>query len=84
MSKSNGAWNGGAGNVVMINHSDLGPNVRSIYAHLQRTNVSVGQTVAKGDVIGFLGSTGRSTGPHLHIEFCGTQNPLIANPRLGL
>ena len=38
------------------------------YGHLSRLNVAEGQTVHKGDVIGFVGSTGRSTGPHLHYE----------------
>jgi murein DD-endopeptidase MepM/ murein hydrolase activator NlpD len=39
-----------------------------LYGHLTKVNVEPGQTVKAGDVVGFLGSTGRSTGPHLHYE----------------
>ena len=81
MSKNSG-YNGGAGRVVIISHSDIG--ARSIYAHLQEAIAPLGATVNKGDLIGYLGSTGNSTGPHLHVEVCGASNPLIANPRLGL
>lgn len=53
------------GNVVIMYH---GGGMSSMYAHLSRFNTSVGSAVAVGDVIGFVGSTGWSTGPHLHFE----------------
>jgi len=57
--------NGGYGNRVEINH---GNGYVTLYAHLSKVSVVVGQTVNRGDVIGLEGSTGRSTGPHLHFE----------------
>ncbi|HZH34194.1 MAG TPA: M23 family metallopeptidase [Pyrinomonadaceae bacterium] len=59
-------WAGGYGNVVIIEHD--GSDVITRYAHLSRCDVAVGQTVNKGSQIGLVGSTGRSTGPHLHYE----------------
>lgn len=53
------------GNYVNIRHGD---RVVSRYAHMQRSTVKEGQVLHRGDVIGFVGSTGRSTGPHLHYE----------------
>lgn len=67
---------GGAGNYVSINHLD---GFSSIYMHMTRYIVSVGQTVSQGQLIGYVGSTGLSTGPHLHfgISYAGTYvNPL--------
>ena len=55
----------GLGNHIIINH---GFGYQSIYAHLDRANVRVGQKIARGDVIGFVGSTGLSIAPHLHYE----------------
>lgn len=67
-----GGWNGGYGTYVVILH----PNgTQTLYSHLQRTNVEAGAAVARGEVIGFLGNTGRSTGPHLHFEIRGAKNP---------
>lgn len=54
----------GYGNVVMIDHG----NMVTVYAHNSANNVSVGQKVNRGDVVSFIGSTGMSTGPHLHFE----------------
>ena len=54
---------GGYGNCVMINH---GNGVTTLYGHQSRIAVSKGQRVNQGDVIGYVGSTGHSTGPHLH------------------
>jgi murein DD-endopeptidase MepM/ murein hydrolase activator NlpD len=57
---------GGYGNMVIVNH---GGNHSTVYAHLSRIQVKKGQTVQKGQVVGAVGSTGWSTGPHLHFEF---------------
>ncbi|MGM9949039.1 MAG: M23 family metallopeptidase, partial [Lysinibacillus sp.] len=56
------------GNAVMITHSIDGQIYTSLYAHLSSFNVSVGTRVSKGTKIANMGSTGRSTGPHLHLE----------------
>lgn len=59
---------GGYGNVIYIDH---GAGLQSRYAHLDRfaETAAVGKTVRAGDLIGYVGTTGRSTGPHLHFEF---------------
>jgi murein DD-endopeptidase MepM/ murein hydrolase activator NlpD len=58
-------WVGGYGNMVEIDH---GAGLTSRYAHLSSVAVNVGDSVAKGATVGRVGSTGRSTGPHLHYE----------------
>ncbi|GEM_PF-4691154 len=59
-------WNrGGYGNQVILTHTD---GKRTRYAHLSRISVKVAEGVRQGEVIGLVGSTGRSTGPHLHFE----------------
>jgi len=58
-------WSGSYGNEVVIQHSD---GMYSQYAHLSSLGVSAGQTVTGGQQIGLSGSTGNSTGPHLHFE----------------
>jgi hypothetical protein len=59
-------WNDwGYGNVVVIDHDG---GWQTLYAHLNALNVGCGQSVYQGDVIGYFGSTGRSSGPHLHFE----------------
>ncbi len=70
LTTSNGtvAWagaHGPYGNLVEILH-DNGVSTR--YGHMKSVNVSLGQKISRGDVIGWMGSTGRSTGPHLHYE----------------
>ncbi|GEK33642.1 murein hydrolase activator EnvC family protein [Kurthia sibirica] len=56
------------GNVVMITHNIKGKTYTSLYAHMSRVGSSAGQSVKQGQVIGYMGSTGRSTGPHVHFE----------------
>lgn len=58
-------WSGGYGNHVRVDH---GNGLVTLYAHLSRLDVKVGQSVAKGGVLGMMGTTGRSTGTHLHFE----------------
>lgn len=69
-------WGGGYGNVVQIRHSN---GLVTRYAHLSRIGVKQGQTVAQGARIGAVGSTGLSTGPHLHYEVWVNGKPV--NPR---
>nr|WP_245402339.1 peptidoglycan DD-metalloendopeptidase family protein [Psychrobacillus psychrodurans] len=56
------------GNVIMVTHSIDGQIFTSLYAHLSSIKVSKGQVVSKGQIIGGIGTTGNSTGPHLHFE----------------
>jgi len=65
---------GGFGNVIYIDHPALG--LLTIYAHLQSVEVSRGAQVTRGQRIGTMGSTGRSTGPHLHLEVRRDNMPL--------
>jgi murein DD-endopeptidase MepM/ murein hydrolase activator NlpD len=58
-------WLGGYGNLTVIDH---GGGLATAYGHQSRIAVSVGQQVARGEIIGYVGSTGHSTGPHLHFE----------------
>jgi len=58
-------YSGGYGNLIVIDH---GNGLATAYAHQSRLAASVGQDVSQGDVIGYVGSTGFSTGPHLHFE----------------
>lgn len=62
---ANYGWNGGYGNYIIINH---GNGITTRYAHASKLYVSAGQTVSKGQVIAAVGTTGNSTGPHLHFE----------------
>jgi len=67
-----GGWNGGYGNYIVIDH----PNgTQTLYAHNSKNSVGQGQTVVSGQIIGYVGSTGRSTGNHLHFEVRGAKNP---------
>lgn len=65
-------YNGGYGNMVIID--DGIANV--LYAHMSELSVNAGQIVNQGEEIGKVGSTGRSTGPHLHIEYRGKKGPM--------
>ena len=58
-------WLGGYGNLVVIDH---GNGLATAYGHQSSLAVGTGQTVSQGQVIGYVGSTGHSTGPHLHFE----------------
>ena len=62
---ANYGWNGGYGNYIIINH---GNGITTRYAHASKLYVTAGQTVTKGQVIAAVGTTGNSTGPHLHFE----------------
>ncbi len=71
ISKGSG-WNGGYGNYIVVRHSN---GTQTLYAHLSSNAVGVGAFVGAGEVIGYMGSTGRSTGSHLHFEVRGARNP---------
>lgn len=71
VSKS-GGWNGGYGNYVVVRH---GNGTQTLYAHNSSNAVSVGEWVAQGQTIAYMGSTGRSTGVHVHFEVRGASNP---------
>lgn len=69
-------WNGAFGNLIILAH----PNgTQTFYAHQSKFAVSQGDTVEQGQVIGYVGNTGRSTGPHLHFEVRGAKNPGFDN-----
>ncbi len=69
-------YKGGYGNMIEIDH---GNGLTSRYGHLSKIDAEVGEVVTRGQLIGFIGSTGRSTGPHLHYELRLNDRPI--NPR---
>jgi len=66
-------WNGGFGKVIKITHNG---GIETVYAHNSKILVEAGQNVQGGQQIALMGTTGRSTGCHLHFEVHGAQNPL--------
>ncbi|MFA7000212.1 MAG: M23 family metallopeptidase [Candidatus Paceibacterota bacterium] len=72
-------YNGGYGKYVVVNFNDGG---QAIFGHMNKVTAFVGETVQKGDVIGYVGSTGRSTGNHVHIGYRGGKpNPYRNLPK---
>ncbi len=71
VSKSSG-WNGGYGQYIVIKHKN---GAQTLYAHLSSNGVGVGAYVGQSEVIGAMGNTGKSTGPHVHFEVRGASNP---------
>jgi murein DD-endopeptidase MepM/ murein hydrolase activator NlpD len=67
-----GGYNGGYGSYVVIRHDN---GSQTLYAHMSSVSVGIGQTVGKGETIGGVGNSGRSTGAHLHFEIRGAKNP---------
>lgn len=71
ITKSSG-WNGGYGKYIVLTHAN---GTQTLYAHLSSVNVTPGELVRQGDTIGLIGSTGNSTGCHIHFEVRGAKNP---------
>ncbi len=69
-------WKGGYGQMIEVDH---GNGLKTRYGHLSKIEVTVGETLSRGQMIAFVGSTGRSTGPHLHYELRLNDKPI--NPR---
>jgi len=68
-----GGWNGGYGSYVVISHSN---GSQTLYAHMSKVSTYDGDHVQKGEVIGYVGATGKATGPHVHFEIRnGIKNP---------
>lgn len=72
-----GGWNGGYGSYVVIAH---GNGTQTLYGHMSRVAAHTGDDVVSGQTIGYVGSTGESTGPHLHFEVRGAKNPFAFCP----
>lgn len=72
-----GYQDGGAGNYIWINHGD---DYRTIYMHMTRYIVSMGQHVEAGEVVGYVGTTGRSTGYHLHFGIYNATLKIYVDP----
>ncbi len=68
----NSGWNGGFGNYVVIAHSN---GTQTLYGHMASVTVGAGQFVGQGEKIGYVGSSGNSSGPHVHFEIRGAKNP---------
>ncbi len=70
--------NGGFGNFIVVSHDN---GVQTLYAHLSKISVSVGESVNQGETIGLVGNTGRSSGAHLHFETHGLKNPFTKDKK---
>ena len=70
--------NGGYGNCVIVNH---GNGYTTVYGHMDSIAVSAGQSVSMGQVLGYVGSTGNSTGPHLHFEIRSSATAYPIDPQ---
>lgn len=68
----NYGWNGGYGEYAVISHAN---KTQTLYAHMSNNITYAGMKVVKGQIIGYVGSTGKSTGAHLHFEVRGAKNP---------
>lgn len=65
-------YNGGYGTYIVISHSN---GTQTLYAHMSRISVTIGDKVTQGQIIGAVGMTGKTTGPHVHFEVRGARNP---------
>lgn len=72
IARKGGGWNGGYGNYVVITHSN---GSQTLYSHMRSAIVNFGQVVSQGQLIGYVGATGKATGTHLHFEVRGAANP---------
>ncbi|MES2225511.1 MAG: LysM peptidoglycan-binding domain-containing M23 family metallopeptidase [Patescibacteria group bacterium] len=72
ISKADGGWNGGYGSYVVVSHAN---GTQTLYAHMSKDIATVGETVSKGELLGYVGETGEATGNHLHFEVRGAKNP---------
>ena len=70
---SSAGWHGGYGNQVRITHAN---GIQTTYGHMSRIAARAGEAVRRGQVIGYVGSTGLSTGPHLHYEVYKNGRPV--------
>lgn len=63
---------GGYGNMAIVQHSN---GTKTLYAHMSKVGTSIGAQVSRGQLIGYVGNTGKSTGPHIHFEVFNAKNP---------
>lgn len=76
---SSAGWQGGYGNAIVLVHPS---GIATLYAHQSRLAVSSGQSVSRGQLIGYVGTTGASTGCHLHFEVRVDGTPVNPAPYL--
>ncbi len=78
INRANGAWNGGYGSFIVILH---GNGTQTLYSHMSKGTVAAGEKVSQNQIVGYIGMTGLTTGPHVHFEVRGAQNP-FSSPAL--